>query len=240
MAKNYYLILGITPDATYEEVKSAYRRRAKEYHPDRFVEGNQPFLDIQEAFAVLGNPAHRRAYDRSLKDTRVFGVTRSAQEPETLDFRKPAAEPLRKRRDEYDLGDASMVRSFRAYTPSFDEIFDRLWRNFSSLAHSKGEMLQNLNVEFLLTPDQAQKGGHVRIMVPARALCPTCRGRGGIGFYECWRCAGEGNITGEFPVMVAFPAKTQDGFQVEIPLDQFGIRNIYLTVLFRLSQDAIL
>jgi DnaJ-class molecular chaperone len=238
MAKNYYLILGVTPDATSEEIKSAYRRRAKEYHPDRFVEGNQPFLDVQEAFTVLGNPVHRRAYDRSLRDTRVYGVTSEAPEPETLGFRKSKAEPLRKPQNELDLGDASLVRSYRTYTPSFDEIFDRLWRNFGSLAHPKGEMLKNLNVEFRLTPDQARKGGHVRIMVPAKALCPTCRGRGGVGLYECWRCAGEGNITGEFPVTVAFPSGTYDGYQLEFPLDQFGIRNIYMTVIFRLSHDV--
>ena len=69
--------------------------------------------------------------------------------------------------------------------------------------------------------------------MPARAVCPTCRGFGGVGFYECARCAGEGAISGEMPVTVAFPPGLVKDHAVMIPLDRFGIHNLHLTVLFR-------
>jgi len=236
MAKNYYVILGISPGATLDEIKSAYRRRAREYHPDRFGEDSRPFLDVQEAYAVLSSPAHRAAFDRGLRDVRRYGVAESGPEP--LRSRRPAAEPLRQAGQPADLGGASLLDSFRTHLPSFDEVFDRLWRNFANVARPKGEMLENLNVEFLLTPDQARRGGHVRVHVPAQATCPTCNGQGGIGGYECWHCAGEGCIAGEYPMTIAFPPGVYDGFEVAVPLDHMGIRNLYLTLHFRISRDA--
>jgi hypothetical protein len=88
---------------------------------------------------------------------------------------------------------------------SFDEIFNWLWRNFSDLSQPRSSRVQNLTLEVTLTQDQARRGGNAKIMVPAQALCPTCRGHGGVGFYECLRCAGEGIISGEMPVSVSFP-----------------------------------
>ncbi len=64
MAKNYYLILGITADATKEDIKAAFRRRAMELHPDRSGLGSGPFQEAQEAYSVLADPDRRRRYDR--------------------------------------------------------------------------------------------------------------------------------------------------------------------------------
>ena len=72
-------------------------------------------------------------------------------------------------------------------------------------------------------------------MVPARALCPTCHGYGGMGLYECSRCAGEGAISGEVPVSVSFPAGLMQDHAVVISLERFGIMNLQLTVVFRLT-----
>ncbi len=64
--KNYYAILGVSPFATPDEVKQAYHRLARRYHPDS-REVDTPtslFHQIQEAYAVLSDPSSRRAYDR--------------------------------------------------------------------------------------------------------------------------------------------------------------------------------
>ena len=63
MAKSYYAILGIAADASPGEIRSAYRRLAKAFHPDRYAGGSQTFRDIQEAYAVLGDHARRMAYE---------------------------------------------------------------------------------------------------------------------------------------------------------------------------------
>jgi curved DNA-binding protein CbpA len=58
MAKNYYLILGVAPDAEVKQIKAAYRRRVKTLHPD-YGGDARPFLDLQEAYSVLSDPGRR-------------------------------------------------------------------------------------------------------------------------------------------------------------------------------------
>ena len=224
MAKSYFAILGISPNATGDEIRSAYRRLAKEFHPDHYTGSSQRFRDIQEAYSVLGNQRRRRAYQQSIRrPIRTTSKTATYPQPEPL---IPEESPV-------DIGDVSPVRSFQSFTPSFDEIFDWLWSNFSDLTQPKSARVQNLTLEVPLTSEQARLGGNARVMVPAQALCPTCRGHGGVGFYECLRCAGEGAISGEIPVSVSFPPGLAKDHAVMIPLDRFGIPNTHIIVLFR-------
>ena len=211
MPKNYYFILGISEDATQNQIKTAYRRHAKELHPDSSGKDAEAFLDLQEAYGVLGNPKQRQDYDRRKQTLRSRQIYRSMQ-PESLKPRKAQVEPLIPEKTN-DLGQVSITRSLRTYRsfqPSFDEVFDWLWSNFSKITEPKAPITKNLNVEIPLTYEQARCGGNVRILVPAQARCPTCYGRGRIGPFDCWRCAGEGAITGEYPVNVSFPSGIPD------------------------------
>ena len=70
--KDYYEILGVPRNASDEDIKKAYRKLAMEFHPDRNPGkeqwANEKFKEINEAFAVLGNPEKRKQYDQ-------FGIT---------------------------------------------------------------------------------------------------------------------------------------------------------------------
>jgi DnaJ-class molecular chaperone len=229
MAKSYYAILGVTSSASPDEIRSAYRRLVKEFHPDHFTGGSEHFLQIQEAYAVLGDNYKRRIYEESLQQPsrRQWRATNPATEPEPL---IPKQQPV-------DMGEIFPIRSFQTFTPSLDEIFDWLWSNFPNLNWPKSGRIQNLTLEIKLTNEQAMRGGNATIMVPSRAICPICQGHGGIGYYECSRCAGEGAISGEVPVAISFPASIGQDHAVIIPLERFGIRNMQLTVLFRSTDD---
>lgn len=227
MAKSYFAILGITSAASPDEVRSAYRRLAKAYHPDRYPGDSGAFRQIQEAYAILGNARRRAQYELSLNRPAPWRTETQAS--------YPAPEPLipEERTNPVDMGEISPVRSFQTFTPSLDEVFDWLWENFASLERPKSGRVEHLTLEVPLTRRQAMAGGNANVMVPARATCPICRGRGGVVFYECMRCAGEGVIAGVMPVSIAFPSGLDHDHAVMIPLDRFGIRNLRLTVLFR-------
>ncbi len=233
--KNYYLILEVSSDATQEEIRAAYRRLAKELHPDYYEGSNQPFLALQEAYAALSDPDRRRAYDQSLQAARAHRAPPTVR-PEPLRPLSPAPEPLIPEREApFDLGRLSVTRSFRSYSPSFDEIFDRLWQNFGP-SSPKVQETKSLNVEVVITPLQAFRGGRVQLMIPARLTCPACRSRGGLGFFECLHCAGTGVVEGEYPVTCTFPPGVPNNYAVELPLDRLGIRNFYLTVIFKVNE----
>ncbi len=234
--KNYYFILGVNSDATQEQIRTAYRRRAKSLHPDHADHGSGPFIDLQEAYAVLSDPARRRAYDETAQQSSVGRSKPKQARAESLSSRRRVVEPLIPDEGPADLGDHSLSRSFYTFGPSFDELFDRLRRNFT-LARPKVEELQGLTVEISISPREAVRGGRVRILMPARLRCPVCHGRGGLGLFECWQCLGAGMVEGEYPVTVIFPAGIPDGHVVELPLDRLGIHNFYLRVIFRVSDS---
>ena len=218
-----------------DQIRSAFRRRALELHPDLSGAESDQFLELQEAYDVLSDPARRAIYDRETEEIPIRRIA-AARPSETVIVRRHRAEPLTSARPAAGFEERSLFRSFETFSPSLDEIFERLWSNFDLLTRPKAERLESLNVEVPLSPRQSFVGGAVRILVPARLICPACGGHGSVGPYECSHCEGHGAVTGEYPVTVGYPAGLQQDYIVRLPLDRFGIQNFYLTVRFRPTQ----
>jgi molecular chaperone DnaJ len=232
MKKDYYLILRLTPEATAEEIRSAYRRLAIERHPDLSGFDSNPFLELQEAYSVLSDPMRRAVYDREAEEIPIRRAN-AARPAETVIRRRHSVEPLVPVRPAGGFEEISLLRSFETFHPSFSEIFDRLWSNFELVTRPKAERLESLTVDLPLSPRQAFSGGEMRILVPVRIICPACGGKGSVGPYQCWRCEGHGAFMDEYPVTVSYPAGLQQDYIVPLSLDRFGIKNFYLTVRFR-------
>jgi DnaJ-class molecular chaperone len=226
MAKSYYAILGISSMATTDEVRAAYRRLAKVYHPDLYHGNSEHFRQVQEAYNVLGNAERRRQYEGRIHKAPVIRSSRppGASEPEPLipETRSMQAEAI------------APIGGVQSFSPSTDARFDRMWSNFSSLLPPKFGRLRTLTMEVPVTPAQARRGGTINISVPAEARCPVCQGLGNIGVYECSRCAGEGSISGEMPIAIGFPPNIPDNYDVMIPLDPYGFRNHQVSLMFRI------
>jgi molecular chaperone DnaJ len=236
MAKNYYLILGITANANREDIQAAFRRRALELHPDRSGLESGPFQELQEAYSVLRDPERRRRYDREYQPPMVRRP-RAGAAPEPLVTQRSKGEPFWPEEPVRPFREVSLAESFETYRPSFDELFDRFWSNFEDVSRPKSEQLESLTVEVILSQDEAAYGGQVRVWIPARATCRACGGLGSAGLYECWRCEGQGALTTDIPLDLDYPSGLRDGYAVRISLARFGIENLYLTALFRVSVD---
>jgi molecular chaperone DnaJ len=236
MAKNYYAILGVLPTATLEEIKSAYRSRVKEFHPDHFGEDSTQFLDVKEAYDILGNPALRTVYDRSHREPTARGAARVRPQPEVIRPRR-AAEPLGNRQ-QFDLGIISPLTSFQTFNPSAEEIFDTGWNSFDLRPQPKAERHRTLAMEVVLTIDQARRGGWVRILIPVRTVCPMCSGAGDQGFFACWECGGTGAAMEDVPLQLEYPPGIQDRYQIAVPLARFGLPDICVVLLFRIDTEG--
>jgi DnaJ-class molecular chaperone len=77
--KDYYAVLGISREAHAREIKRAYKKSVKKWHPDLHPDdpaGRMKMQEINEAYEVLGNSAKRQAYDRWTQDGRIVTAAR--------------------------------------------------------------------------------------------------------------------------------------------------------------------
>lgn len=81
--KDYYKILGVLKTASTDEIKKAYRKLAREYHPDKTggdEKKNRVFLDVNEAYEILGNEEKRKIYDEKKSDNSSNNKTQKQSE----------------------------------------------------------------------------------------------------------------------------------------------------------------
>jgi DnaJ-class molecular chaperone len=246
MARDYYLILGVGSDATPEQIRSAYRREAKRLHPDHSGEGSEPFLAIQEAWEVLGDPIRRRAYDQQLAcESRSGrqaawgpgpGMFRPGwQGPGHVEGLRQSDCPVEPLIPTHGPGTSRVPFSSSSFS-GFPEASPRgPWSGRQATRAGVGRGGREIQVEVSLTPEQALYGGRIRLSIPLQMRCPTCRGRGWVGFYECAHCLGSGTVADEWPLEVAFPGGVVDGSVARLPLDETVMGDLSLKLRFRVD-----
>lgn len=241
MPKNYYVILGIPSDSSLDDIKSAFRKLAKEFHPDYFGKPESPFPAIQEAYSVLSDPERRRKYDQSLESARMH-ITKKRR-PGDYPGSHDQVEPLI---PEESRAEAESLRgprrpaagSLQSLRPEFGSLFDRFFDTASERWNSRRETAGDREYVVTLTEEQARRGGHFRLQVPARTRCPECGGGGRTGFYECRRCFGSGYLQGEIPLLLNYPAHMDDNHTVKFALHRCGIGDFGITIRFRKENSA--
>lgn len=234
MPKNYYIILGIPSDSTHDDIKSAYRRLAKEYHPDYYGESRIPFLAIQEAYSVLSDPLQRKQYDKSLNKLRVSSKGRQPEEA-WQSFSQTDAEPLSPVHDRAEPLTPETTSAPRGMAPGVDSFFSEFFSTASQNWKYDGGRREYEDMEVLLTAEQARQGGHVRVILPVQMRCPDCRGWSSSGLQDCWRCFGRGYLKGEIPVFLNYPAGVPQNHLVTIPLSRYGFSGNSLKVRFKVA-----
>jgi len=221
MAKDYYAILGVKPDATQSQIKAAYRRLAKEHHPDSSGKDSKDFRDLQEAYKVLSDPKQRAAYDRTRRTTGGVRIPVEVRRSGQAGVVHPVAPESRR-------------RIFEEEFPPFGGGFEWL-RDWLSPASAGTAGPRHLRVEVSLTASEATRGGEVHITLPVRLPCPTCGGRVDVWPFTCLHCGAKGEIEREVSLEVPFPAGVKHGQAVEVPLESVGLPRASLRVYFRIE-----
>jgi molecular chaperone DnaJ len=185
--KDYYQILGIPETATTDDIKKAFRRLAKQYHPDRNPNNPQAaerFKEINEAHDVLSDPEKRKKYDQLRRygayagagAGRGFGAGASGPGPDAgLDF------------DLSDLG------SFGGLGDLFSSLFGGR-RGAGARVEDEEEIETTVAIPFRV----AALGGRIPVTLTLPEVCPMCGGSGaapGATLSTCAECRGRGTIS---------------------------------------------
>lgn len=236
-SKDLYQVLGVPDTATPEEIKKAYRRLAKQYHPD--ANPNNPsaaerFKEISEAQAVLSDADKRKHYDQMRK----YGAFTGQRPRGGASSRGAGAMP-----DEdagFDFGD------FGGLGDIFSSIFGRGRREEAAeaietvveipfrVAALGGKVPVTLTVNEpcgtchgsgaapgarLSTCPECNGRGTVTFGQGGFAVsrpCPRCRGKGKLPSEPCPTCHGQGDVRSERRVMLTVPAGTEGGAKVRL------------------------
>jgi DnaJ-class molecular chaperone len=249
MSRNYYVILGIPVDSTQPDIKSAYRRLAKEFHPDYYGQNHEPFQVLQEAYSVLSDPERRRVYDESLQDTLQDTLQDSIHDtvqntapkypaqnvqPVYRSYRE-IVEPLASGPDTHFSNRHRRFpkRSFSHPNTPLNSIFDEVFGRSRGSEQPEPGRYEDVTVEVSLTPGQARSGGRLRLQVPIRRPCHSCHGQGYFRYAPCYRCHGAGVLSGEEIVVLRFPAGIRNKQSLRFVLRPSSAAEISLTVIFR-------
>ena len=114
-------------------------------------------------------------------------------------------------------------------------MLDLFAQNFGAAPQPKSQHIRDLNLELVLSPQEADQGGHLTLGVPLFKPCRVCEGSGITGFHTCDECEGRGIDELTAQVDVLFSPHTPDGTVIPVSLRHLGIRNMNLQVHVRVS-----
>jgi molecular chaperone DnaJ len=194
MPESYYETLGVPKNASADELKKAYRKLAREYHPDRNPgneDAERKFKDVQGAYDVLSDPEKRKEYD-------TFGSTNGRPGPTNVDF------------GDFDLGDI------------FGGLFGS-GRGRGRQQAQRGQRGSDVEVEVRISFEDALKGLQTTVPVTLELACHTCHGTGaapGTAPKRCPNCDGSGVVAtsqGLFALQQPCPVCRGNGTIVDTP-----------------------
>jgi len=200
MARDFYDVLGVSRSASDKEVKQAFRRLARKYHPDvnpGDTSAEARFKEINRAYEVLSDADKRKKYDR-------YGER--WEQAEAFDQARRAGGAGGAFTQTFDLGDLFG----RGRGGPFEGVFE-------AFTGRRGPM-RGQNVEYAaeVTLEEAFQGTTRLLDLQSEAACATCGGSGQIAGAVCHVCGGTGAVVRPKRVEVKIPAGVQDGSRVRI------------------------
>jgi len=172
--KDYYQTLGVSRNASKEDIKKSYRRLALKYHPDKSGGNEEKFKEINEAYHVLIDDNKRAEYDRY---GRVFSGNGGQG---GFDFSGFDFGDFNDRMADFDLGDI------------FGDIF-----GFGARGRARTKRGRDISIDLEISFEEAVFGAERKVVLTKLSVCEKCKGKGaeeGVNFKTCPVCQGSGKI----------------------------------------------
>ena len=211
--KDYYAILGVSRTATEKEIKAAYRRLARQHHPD-VNPGNKAaearFKEINAAYEVLSDPDKRKKYDQYGENwehgDRMAEAARQAQAQGGWNFnRGGTAGP-----QGYSFEDGDMDSIFG------DILGGRMGGTGFRRRAARPQRGEDLEYSVEVTLEEAFNGTVRNLSLQSETACAVCQGTGRIQRAECAACRGSGSTPQIKRLEVKIPAGVDNGSRVRI------------------------
>jgi molecular chaperone DnaJ len=223
VAKEYYELLGVSEDASQDEIKKAYRKKAKKYHPDSNSDeaNEEKFKKINKAYDVLSDEEKRKKYDQFGKQG-VEGHAGRGQRRAASNFQDIF---------EQIFGGGGRSRQKKGQdlkihtTIDLEEAYNGVEKTFELTRKKKCSECDGSGAENGNTETCPECNGQGRVRTVERSLfgrqevvkeCPGCNGDGKIPEEPCSSCGGDGLKEQDETITVDIPAGVQDGQRLRI------------------------
>jgi curved DNA-binding protein len=193
--RDYYEVLGVKREATVEQIRQAFRKLARKYHPDvnpGDKSAEEKFKEINEAYEVLSDTEKRKRYDRlgsNWKDGAEFTPPSGwgGARVEYSDTRDIFGGGLSDFFESLFGGGVKVGGGVKASSPGGEDQQRRRGR-------PRGVRGQDAQAEMEISLEDAHSGGIHRISIPSLRPCPSCNGTGSAGGAACATCRGAGQV----------------------------------------------
>ncbi len=212
--KDYYAILGVPKSAAQKDIKSAYRKLARKWHPDANPknpkEAEEKFKELSEAYEVLGDPEKRKKYD-------VLG-------PNWQQAAQQAEQQRRYRTNvngqdfEFDFGEggAGAPGGPSGFSDFFDMFFSGIGRRPTAQSPGFARRGQDLETTIDLGLRDVYDGGSKSVSLQIEDVCPRCHGTGTESGRLCSQCHGTGHVLIHRRFEVTIPKGIGDGQRIRL------------------------
>ncbi|HTU83342.1 MAG TPA: J domain-containing protein [Candidatus Acidoferrales bacterium] len=211
--KDYYSVLGVPKTAAEKDIKSAYRKLARKWHPDanpnNQKEAEERFKEISEAYEVLGDPEKRKKYD-------MLGPN----------WQQAARQAEQQRRYRSTAGDESFEFNFggpgaagagpSGFSDFFDMFFSGIGRRQTTQTTGFPRRGQDLETTIELNLRDVYDGGKKAVSLQVEDLCPRCQGTGTENGRLCQQCHGTGHVLMTKKFEVTIPKGIGDGQRIRL------------------------
>jgi DnaJ-class molecular chaperone len=224
-ARDYYEVLGVKRDASAEEIKKAYRKLARKFHPDLNPgdkTAEEQFKLLQEAYDVLSDPENRKLYNQYAENWRAVKAGAGAPPPAGYEGAgRSTGGGGGPRTGGFDFNDFDFSR-FRATgtggtgAGSFDIFEEMFGGGFGRGRGTRSGRGRDIEAELEVSLEEAHRGGRRTLQMQVSESCPTCGGTGLKDGKVCETCGGSGEVTRPKTIEVNIPAGARDGSTIRV------------------------